>query len=210
MEVVTRDKITIVSLTEEDSSFVNMICYDEEDNSLFVDLKGIGERHFKDVPNTVFINFMTSPSIGAYYNNHIKQKFKFMSTSKKQTQQPQQQEPVVEKNKPKKINRSDPENFRWINGDINLSKIDKSWLRKGKDSGDLYLDFSMRMQPEGQVDQFGKLAMITQTVPSDIFRADKTARGAIIGNAEQLEWGNNNHEEEKTSVTNSDFEDLPF
>jgi KTSC domain-containing protein len=197
MEVVTQNKITIVSFSEEDSSFVTMASYDEETRILSVELKGIGGKYFENVPNTIFIDFITSPSKGNYYNTQIKQKFKFMSEGK---------------NQPNKINRSDPQNFRWVNMSVNLSKIDKSWLRKGKDTGDYWVDLSMRVQPEGQVDQYGKLGMIVQQVPAELYKKDKNLKGAILGSAEQLDWTGGHQDEETDLVGNStDWkDDLPF
>lgn len=105
-------------------------------------------------------------------------------------------EEKVKKERPKTQNQSSDE-VRWIDISIDVRKIEKKWIFAGE-KGD-YLHLSMRMQPDGEVDAYGNLGMITQKVPKEIYEKEvklpkeKKTKGPILGNA--CEFVKAGHEE---------------
>lgn len=187
-----------------DSTFVRVISYDADTKEMSVVLEGVGVRDFADVPMEVFVEFTHSKSFGSFYHSNIKNKYKMA----KKSAPPVVDEPAQEKRKPKKINRASDE-YRYIEFDIDLDKINKQWLVVGEKSKHRFLKCKLRMEPDGEVDKYGNLGFISQTVPNDVYKKDKTVKGEILGNACELEW--NTPEQEETHAISSDLmDDLPF
>jgi hypothetical protein len=119
-----------------------------------------------------FIAFSETKSLGKFYLRLIKPLFKLKTISMA--------------DKPKTINEAS-DDFRWIDISINVRNIKKEWIFSGE-KGD-WLHMSMRMQPDGQIDAYGNLGMITQKVPKKIYEQeiklpkDKKTKGPILGNA---------------------------
>ena len=179
-----------------DSSLISKIYWDER-NILQIQLKQGQILAYEGVDEKVFIRFAASDSYGSFYNKYIKQKFKKMSDT----------------NKPKGINIAKKDK-RFIKMRLNLTLIKKEWLFRGEKG--LYADVTLHMLPDGIVDAYGNLGMITQDVPSEIYKTDKNAKGAIIGNGQEVVWQSANSEgapgsKAGTLAKDEDFEDdLPF
>jgi hypothetical protein len=91
-----------------------------------------------------------------------------------------------------------------IKGKIDVSKIDKERLYKGKKG--TYLDFALIPTPNGQ---YGNTHMIVQEVSKE--ERDSGVKGAILGNAKVSE-GNSNQSNPagQTPAGAEAEEDLPF
>jgi len=55
------------------SSAINSVTYDDETNILTIEFKQGAEYDYPDVPFEEFENLINAPSVGKYYNTHIKQ-----------------------------------------------------------------------------------------------------------------------------------------
>lgn len=166
-------------IPDTQSSLIREIEYDEDNLLLYVRFQPkyyLDELCYKEVDFDYFIAFSEANSLGKFYLRLIKPNFKI--------------KPSIMADKPKTINQSSDQ-FRWIDISINVKKINKKWIFAGE-KGD-WLHLSMRMQPDGEVDSYGNLGMITQKVPKKIYEAeikvpkDKKTRGNILGNACEFE-----------------------
>lgn len=205
MKQLVEGTVFTMILDKYESTFVNKISYNTKNQQLAVSLSGTGTYFYSDVPMETFLEFTVADSFGTFYNSKIKNKFMAKATKKQE-----ETKPVEEKRKPKKINKAS-DDYRWIELDINLSKVDKRFLVVGEKSGNLFLKARMRMEPDGEVDKYGNLGFISQVVPTEIYKKDKNLRGEILGNACELVWDDR---EEETTRTVSDDDDigngLPF
>lgn len=183
----------IIFLNEKESSFITQINYKPREEVLSIVMKDTTAHIYKNVPIEVFFEFQLQKSFGGYYNSNIKSKFQKMAEEKKQ---------------PDRINKAKKEK-RFIKLDIDVTKIDKSWLYKGEKGG-VYLKMTLHMLPDGEVDRYGRLGFITQDVPIELAKKDKELKGEILGNGEELEWVK--QEEKKTLVDSAAdiMDDLPF
>ena len=106
---------------------------------------------------------------------------------------------------------------------INVEKINREWFFKGEKGK--YMDCTLFLKDTA--DQYGNNGMITQTVPSAIYKAevekklskDQMTRGEILGNAKIWERGAGNKEASPgytpataatVTATPFDASDLPF
>ena len=101
----------------------------------------------------------------------------------------------------------------YIKIKIDVSKIKKDWLIPGVKG--VYAELTLQMLPDGEVDGYENLGMITQDVPKKVYMEDKTVKGPILGNAAELSWDRNDEASIIPSVNSeSDKEftadDLPF
>lgn len=153
--------------------------YDSEEMVVFF----VNDKYYTDnityigVPSILFeeMELNRLNSYGKFYLQQIKPNFK---TKKKQF--------MSENNMPKGVNNASDKQ-RIISLRINLSKVNKEWLFKGKE-GDIYLDATMLMKPDGEVDKYENLGMVIQKVPTDVYKKDKTIKGEILGNARENQW----------------------
>jgi hypothetical protein len=196
--------VFVMTLTNEDSSIIRKITYDIETHELEVE-KTFGKSVYINVPTKTFFEFSVADSIGSFYHSNIKNNFMGKTKVEKQ-----QETPVVEKRKPKKINKASND-YRWIDIDVDLDKLNPKFLVIGQKTGHRFLKMRLRMEPDGDVDKFGNLGFVAQVVPTDMYKKDKSLKGEILGNACELVWDDNDSEEETKSFSDeaSDFK-MPF
>lgn len=58
------------------SSVIDRIAYDDEAATLCIVFRGTGTYHYFDVPAEVFDGFRHASSVGAFFNEHIKDRFR--------------------------------------------------------------------------------------------------------------------------------------
>ncbi len=119
-----------------------------------------------------------------------------------------------EKKRPKGKNQASDKK-RFIQGRINVKDINKDYLFVGKDG--VYLDFTLQMLPDGELDGFENLGMLTQDVPYELRKKDKDLRGPILGNMRENEWEGSGSSEKAVGSTeglqmgaSGVEDDLPF
>lgn len=193
----------IMQLNELDSSFIKYICYNVKTKDLELTLNGIGNRIYVDFPFELFMDFSSCGSFGSFYHQNIKDKFKFKITKMDN-----------QKNKPKGINKAKKEK-RFIDLDVQVSKINKRFLFVSQKTGEVYLKMRLHMLPDGEVDKFENLGFITQNVPNDLWKADKDLKGEILGNGKEIEWENKGSDAQSARTMTEDEvndlgDDLPF
>lgn len=180
------DNILIVEINEKRSSLISKIEYDEDEKLLSVYFRkyyrpssthaGVFKNHFEE--------FAKQPSIGKYYLNYIKPNFTQIQNNKT----------MADKKRPKTKNLAS-NSKRYLKISIDVRKINKEWLFEGKDTS-TYLNVTLHMLPDGTLDKYGNLGMITQDVPKEIYEAaekeqkgmGKEIKGNILGNAAELDW----------------------
>lgn len=190
-----------------DSSLISKVSYNydtEELDVYFVETYFIDKITYLNVPSIIYEEMSENRinSFGKFYLEQIKPFFKQKLKLKKMSET---------KQKPKGVNIASDKK-RFIKQRINLSKINKEYLFKGKD-GDIYLDQTLHLLPDGEVDRYENLGMITQDVPKEIYSKDKNIRGEILGNARENLWESDNNAESIPGVdlpTLDDSDDLPF
>lgn len=168
----------VYHLDASTSSLLDEVYYDDANEELTVVFKKYYVSHLEyvEVPFKVFDNFSQAKSFGKFYLSIVKPNFKI------------KQDTMADK--PKGVNRASKEK-RFIQCRIDVTKIKKEWLFVGEKG--VYLDFTLSMLPDGEVDKFENLGMITQAVPKDVYKsevklpADKRSRGEILGNATEFE-----------------------
>ncbi len=145
-------------ITDTKSSLIESISYDEDTWELTIRFKKyyIDEETYVDFPLKLFMSFASASSLGKYYLHGIKPNFK---TKHK-------------KNMADKI----------IKLKINTKDIKKEWLFVGEKG--VYLNVTL-LYNEKQNDK-GQNGMIVQDVPSEIYKADKSVKGPILGNAKEF------------------------
>jgi hypothetical protein len=206
------DNVFVLDIDEKRSSLIRKIEYDEDNLLLTVYFK----KYYTDkityecvYPNH-FKEFAKQKSIGKYFLNFIKpnfkQKYSFMSEEKKRP--------------PTKNKASDQKRFIKISLDVR--KIHKEWIMAGE-KGD-YLGITLHMLPDGQLDKFGNLGMVTQDVPTEVYKAaeaklkgsGKEIKGPILGNGAEFDWNNSGGGEGQPGSSTGQFidtsiaDDLPF
>lgn len=164
------------------STLILKLQYDKENEELtifFVEKYFEKSLTYCNVEKKYFEAFCNAPSCGQFYLQIFKQFFKTKKTKNMA-------------DRPKTVNQASDE-VRFIDFSIDVSLINKDWLVLGKKVNEktgkpgLFLNGRLRMLPDGEVDKYGNLGMITQKVPSEIYKADKEARGSILGNAAEFE-----------------------
>jgi KTSC domain len=199
MKQTVNGTLFIIELNQLDSSFLSQIVYDAKTEVLSVVLKNENVYNYANVPLETFVEFSTTNSFGSFYNSNIKSKFKHMANEVKSSG----------KQQPNKINKAG-DFKRFIKMSIDLTKINKTWLYKGE-TGALYLKLTLMLLPDGEVDRFGNLGMIVQDTPAEVAKADKSAKGEILGNGQELEWTKQEEKVEKITEEDADILDgLPF
>jgi len=141
-------------------------------------------------------DFISAKSVGKHYLQTIKTK-----------------KMADEKQKPKGVNKASTEK-RFIKMRLDVTKINKAWLLAGQKG--TYMDLTLHMLPDGEVDGYENLGMITQDVPKDVYKVDKKAKGPILGNGKEITWDNSAAAEGSVGealspVSSNDVDDdLPF
>jgi hypothetical protein len=171
----------MITFEVTDSSLVKKIEYSEEFEILIVTLT-YGVRSY-EAEETYFQEFIQAPSKGSFYNKFIKPNFKQVNYQKMAD---------TEKKRPATKNQASDQK-RFIKMSIDVTKINKDWLFVG-DNGAVYLNCTLQMLPNGELDRFGNLGMITQDVPKAVYEAEKNkpknekSQGEILGNGAELDW----------------------
>lgn len=138
---------------------------------------------FEQVELNHFEEFSKQESIGKYFLHYIKPNFK-------------QTKDYIMSNEEKKLKTKNEASSktRFIKLSINVRDLLKEWLHEGEKG--TYLNCTLHMKPDGEVDQFGNLGFLTQDVPSVIYKAaeekqkgsGKDIKGPILGNAAEIDW----------------------
>lgn len=190
----------------EDSALISALEYDADKKELTIYFKKYytDKLTYEKVSHFIFEEFLNYSSKGKFYLHYIKKQFK--------------QKNMAEK--PKTVNQSSPEK-RFIDISIDVKKINKDWLFEGEKG--TYLHMTLQMLPDGLIDGYGNLGMVTQKVPKKVWDDEKSlpvaekSRGAILGNAAEFERKKASSEgapgtEAGTMVSEltEPLEDLPF
>ena len=192
------------------SSLLTRINYDfdSEELTVFFTPKYYADKlTYINVPLIMFEALLYSESYGKFFLTNIKKQFKLKTMGNEV------------KNLPKGINNASDKK-RFITGSINLKEVKKEWLTEGKD-GNIYLNFTLQMLPDGELDRFENLGMVTQNVPAEIYKAEKDlpkaqkTMGPILGNMRENVWeGGGNMEalsaDKLPGASNEAIDDLPF
>lgn len=200
----------------ENSSLIYWAEWDDETRDLTIYFKNNYPAHHQiwwPVNQQTFEDFAAAPSAGKFYLQIIKPFLKLKSSNMSE-----------EKKRPEGINQAS-DKVRYIKQRIDVSKLKKSWFFVG-DKG-VYADITLALLPDGTVDAYGNLGMITQDVPKAIavkeksLPKEKKSRGEILGNGRENKWENNQIENAPGSNagqlandiepgSGSPIDDLPF
>lgn len=172
-----------LDISEERSSLISRLKYWIQQEVLVVYLRH-GKpkyRSYGGVSMNHFDELVKAKSIGKLYLSFIKPNFTQLNS----------EDMSDEKKRPPTKNLASNEK-RFIKISINVQEIDKKWLLAGEKG--TYLAMTLHMLPDGTVDKYGNLGMITQDVPKWVYDKEKElspkekSKGAILGNAAELDW----------------------
>lgn len=138
--------------------------------------------NYGGVPGSVFNQLTTAESPSRYYQQNIKGKFSTINNQ------------YLKIMKPDKV----------IKLRIDVTKIKKEWLFKGEKG--TYADVTLLYTDEQ--DSHGNNGMIVQDVPKEVYKADKSVKGPILGNGKV--WGSAASANESSPQEPPTSEDLPF
>lgn len=198
------DTVWTLDVPKARSSLVRRVEFNETKKVLLVWLHHSNYPvSFENVDWQSYEDMCQSESIGKYYLHYIKPNFKQI-----QTKQMSEKRTIPGKN-------FASEKMRFIDISIDVRKIEKSWLVDG-DSG-TYLNLVLHLKPDGEVDKFENLGMVTQKVPKKVYEADKAIKGPILGNGKEIDWdrlkGNQGYQPGDNSgeiAGDTPIDDLPF
>lgn len=169
-------------IQDVDSTLIKEILYEPESRELtIVFRKYYTDRlTYQNVPFNYFeeISCPTGKSYGQFYLQMIKPKFKLKQTN------------MSENKKPVTVNYEQG-GKRYIRMSIDMNKINRDLLVQGEKG--VYLQVTLQMKGNGEVDKFGNLGMITQDVPAAIYQKEKhlpvgqRTQGPILGNGAEFE-----------------------
>lgn len=178
------NNILVLDIPESRSSLLRKIEYDCDNCVLIVYFrKSFAYQLFEDVSLNIFEEFSKQSSIGKYFLHFIKQNFK------------QTKNYTMSEEKKKLVTKNEASNkTRFIKISINVRDIIKPWLHEGEKG--TYLNCTLVMKPDGEVDSYGNLGFISQDVPSEVYKAaeaEKKGSGRdiktpILGNASEIDW----------------------
>ena len=168
-----------------------------------------GAKHiYEAVPHIIFEEFATSQSPGNFFHTYIKNKLKMAKVQKNANASPA---PAAgeQKQRPKSVNRASLSK-RFIKISLDADKINKAWIRSN--NGKRYIDITLSLLPDGTLDKFGNLGMVTQDVPKEVYAADKTIQGEILGNGFEFAPRDYDSPADKSGELLGDksVDDLPF
>lgn len=183
--VTDKSNVWCINVSNKRSSFIWKIEWEEGPDILTVYFRKYytDKLSYKEVSKEAFEQFVHEPSIGKYYLGFIKPNFKQINSKF-----------MSEKKRPQTKNQASDQK-RFIKISINVQNIVREWIVRGE-KGD-YLNLTLQMLPDGQLDKFGNLGMITQDVPKDIYDkaeavrkgSGKEIKGPILGNGAEFDWG---------------------
>jgi len=195
-------------LTDKQSSLIKEIYYDETIEELTIVFKTyyVDYLVYSNVPQKMFDNFVQQSSLGKFYLQVIKPNYKIKTDTM-----------ATENKRPETLNPFTNSQKEFIKMSINVTEINKDWLFVGE-KGAVYANITLAVNPDGKVDKYGNLGMVTQDVPKKVYEAeknlpaDKKSKGAILGNGAVLKRAI--HEGtpgvESGTMGASDNDDLPF
>lgn len=157
----------------ERSSFIKEVYYEDDTQELTVHFKYGQCLIFCGVPLHIFTPFGEVESVGKYYLAFIKPKYTIMT------------------DRPKTRNQCSDDKKRYIKMSLDVTKVNNKWFIEGEKG--TYLNITLSMLPNGELDRYGNLGMVTQDVPKVIrdkekdLPKDKKSVGAILGNGAEFE-----------------------
>lgn len=179
------EEIYVIDFTEQKSSLISKLEYDALKCQITVFFRNyfVEKFTYEGVAAEIFEEFINQESPGKFYLHFIKPNFKQVKFYKMSDEK---------KKLPTKNIASDKK--RWIDISIDVRKIKKEWLQDHP-SG-TFLNMKMQLLPDGTVDKYGNLAMITQTVPQKLYKdaeakekgSGKNIESPILGNAAEIDW----------------------
>lgn len=207
----------MINLPDINSSLIKSIEYDadnEEITLFFVDTYFIDKETYVDFSYRFFEEMLDDKSFGKFYLHFIKHNFKIKKMAKAQTKAPVQEE-LPAKQRPKSRNESSTSK-RFIKMRLNLNKLQKDLFTEGETG--TFIDITLQLMPDGTVDKYGSLGMVTQDVPKAIYMENKKRQGPILGNGYELDWDGYGTDAYKEKVPGNDLkqasqeaiDDLPF
>lgn len=185
-----------------DSTVIDSMSYDTTCQILHLDFKNGKSEDYK-VSAELYSKLIIAPSIGRFLNDYVFRRGKNVSKQKSNMS-------TTNSNAPVGVNNSS-DKTRYIKLKIDVMKIKKEWLFSAP-SGAVYADLTLHLLPDGEVDDYENLGMITQDVPKKIWENDRTVRGAILGNGRENEFRQQVATPgiESGSLGNDLNDDLPF
>jgi len=164
----------IVDISEQKSSLIKRIEYCEENKILTIYFRKYYTNMlcYENVELNHFQEFYRQKSVGKYYLHYIKPNFSQLKTSKMA-------------DKPKTKNEASDKK-RFIKISIDTTKINKDFIHVGEKGN--YLNVTLMMLPDGELDKFGNLGMVVQDVPKAVYEKNKDAKGEILGNGCEFAW----------------------
>lgn len=195
------------------SSLVQEVYYDDQRMEMTVVLT-YDTYVYRDVRLRYFEMFSEVDSPGKYFLTIIKNKLKMAKTQAKAAPLPEPKKTKLDYGCNQSSDRK-----RYIKQRIKVSDINKEWLFLAEDGHTLYADITLALLPDGTVDRYGNLGMITQDVPKSVSDAEKgfekkdRTLGPILGNG--FEFKPSDYVEQKTTmvgdIENKEaIDDLPF
>lgn len=178
-----------IELDIMDSTLISSIEYFEEQEELEIKFKKyyVDKLVYREVPLSYFIEFSEAKSFGKFYLQYIKPNFKLKHN-------PQNMADLVIKCK------------------INILKVIKDWFFQGEKG--VYFNFTILYNKEQ--DAYKNNGLIIQDVPTEIYKADKTKKGEILGNCRVWENSGAGSEEGQPGKESGKMgidgisDDLPF
>jgi hypothetical protein len=149
-----------------ESTLIERLVYDDDAKKLSVYFHPVHHTWKKDCtyfyfPESEFLKFISSDSVGKYYLSNIEHFFKT--------------EEII--NTLKNNSMAKKSFDKILNLRINVNKINKDWLFKGEKG--TYLDVTAFYTEEH--DEYEMNGFVTQSVPKKVWEVDRNARGEILG-----------------------------
>lgn len=189
-------------LEDIDSTLIKDIEYNPDTLELRITFRKyyVNELVYEKVPFTYFEEFScpTGKSHGRFYLEMIKPKFKLKNK-------------YMADKKDLGVNQCSDKK-RFIKMRLNVLEFNKEWFFQGEEG--VYTDITLALLPNGTLDRYGHLGMVTQDVPKAVYQADKTIQGNILGNGFEFKQkspeGSVTSNIEKKPINDGVADDLPF
>lgn len=195
----------ILDIGLDRSSLIKQLVYEPDSHLLTVYFHNYYTKYitYEDVYPNHFEELCKAKSIGQLYLKFIKPNFKQVNYEK-----------MADRPKTKNLASNQK---RFIKISINVQEIIKEWIIAGEKGA--YLGITLQMLPDGELDRYGNLGMVTQDVPKFIYEKEKAlpaaqrTKGPILGNGAELDWGPREGmpgETNGTTLSEEAIDDLPF
>lgn len=178
-----------INITEAASSLIASIIFEDTTDCVTIIFRKyyVEELTYFGFSQDMFIKFINSKSFGRFYLSNIKNNFSTKQKSQKMAD-------------------------KIIKLKIDTKKINKDWLFVGEKG--TYLNVTLLYNEKE--DSYGNCGMIVQDVPTEVYKKDKTQKGAILGNGKEFEKQAQNAEAApgtesgKIGLADEIADDLPF